>query len=272
MWDYKENVFKQYGGAERILDDGQGEDGRHGWSRSTSLEFYYTKKHLNNFIKPTDRVLELGCATGYYAFYFADKCREYVGVDLFPPHIELFRKKIADRKLTNITCEVGDAAELSNFADASFDVVLCLGPMYHLPPEKRSSAFAECARICKPEGIAAFGYINRVGVYAGACIQEKFRDHYPNTTTNDYVFRLNTDDEKPGVFYFTMPEEIETEAARSGFSKLRNLGVDFFITMGIVDAMDDEKFELFRPLADQMSSHESCTGMSNHALLICRRE
>ena len=42
-------------------------------------------------------------------------------------------------------------------------------------------------------------------------------------------------------------------------------------TMSVVDQMDDEQFKLYLELADEMFNHESCTGMSNHALLICRK-
>lgn len=75
----------------------------------------------------------------------------------------------------------------------------------------------------------------------------------------------------PDLFFFTMPEEIEADAEEYGFSKIKNLGTDFLLTMSIVESMDDEKFHLFRPLLDQMASYESCTGMINHALLICRK-
>lgn len=42
--------------------------------------------------------------------------------------------------------------------------------------------------------------------------------------------------------------------------------------MKYVDGASDKKFELIKPLYDQMAFHESCTGMSNHALLICRKK
>ena len=60
-------------------------------------------------------------------------------------------------------------------------------------------------------------------------------------------------------------------ASRHGLSKIRNMGTDSFITMDVVDKMDDEKFELYMALSDEMVKHESCTGMSNHALLICKK-
>ena len=80
---------------------------------------------------------------------------------------------------------------------------------------------------------------------------------------------LNRDDVNPDLFFFTMPEEMEKSAKRHGFSKMKNLGTDFFITMSIVNAMSNKKFEWMRPLLDQMTEYESCTGMSNHAILVC---
>ena len=52
---------------------------------------------------------------------------------------------------------------------------------------------------------------------------------------------------------------------------MKYLGSDFFIAMNLVNAMSDEEFELMRPLYDQMTSYESCTGMANHALMVCRK-
>src|SRR5690349_1863998 len=118
-----------------------GEEGRESESRHNALEFHYTKKHLDGYITNEKRVLELGCGTGYYGMYYADKCAEYVGVDLFPLHIELFNQKIAQNNLRNVSCQLGDATKLEGIGDNSFDVVLCLGPMYHLPPDEREFVF-----------------------------------------------------------------------------------------------------------------------------------
>jgi len=248
-----------------------GEDNRATSSRSAGLEFHYTKKALSDYINKNTRVLEVGCGAGYYGIHFADKCKEYVGVDLFPHHIELFANKIKESDLSNVSCRVGDAANLEGIEGNSFDVVCCLGPMYHLPPVARELVFAECKRVCKLGGIIAFAYINKVGVYAGACVHDAGRSTYPNKAANEAVLVHGTDDLKPGVFYFTMPEEMNAAAARHGLTKISNTGTDFFVTQCVVDQMDDGKFELFMELSDEMVKHESCTGMSNHALLICRK-
>ena len=241
-----------------------GEDTRAFSSRSNGLEFHYTQKAMGEYITGESRVLELGCGTGYYGMYFADKCREYVGIDLYQPHIDIFNVKIRESGLTNVSCRQGSAMELEAIADNSFDVVCCFGPMYHLPQGDRDVVFAKCARICKPGGIAAFAYINKVGAYVGACILSE--QYYPNADANDAVLKRGTDDLKPDVFYYTMPEEMEEAARKHSLMKIRNMGTDFFITMGVVDSMDDAKFDIYMELADEMVRHESCTGMSNHAL------
>ena len=246
----------------------QNEDGRAGLTRSSGLEFHYTKKHLEGLIKSTDCVLEVGCATGYYGLYYADQCREYRGLDLIPEHIRLFRQKIADSGRTNLSCQVGDATCLNGLGDESFDVVLCLGPLYHLPPVEREAVFAESARVCKTGGIAAFAYINQVGVYMGGCLLDS---RYPNEEANRCVLENGTDDLRPELFFYTMPEEMEAVAARYGFRKIKNVGTDFMIAMQLVNAMSEEQFDQMLPLYDRMACCESCTGMANHALLVCRK-
>jgi len=260
----KDIIFARYGGKP--------EDGREASSRTAALEFYYTKRHMDEYITPEKRVLEIGCATGYYGLHYASRCREYVGIDLYPPHIEIFEQRISEIGLKNVSCHVGDALRLETTHDAAFDVVLCFGPMYHLPPEERKLAFAECARVCKPGGVLAFAYITSVGTYAGCCVYDQWRDTYPNASTTEYVFEKGTDNEKPGLFFFTMPEEIEAAAAAHGLAKIKNLGTSFQFAMKIVDDMSNERFELMKPIYDQLTSYESCTGMSGHALLVCKKQ
>lgn len=247
-----------------------GEDNRATSSRSASLEFHYSKRILDEYIVKDNHVLELGCATGYYGFYFADKCKEYVGIDLFQHHIEIFQRKITKSGVTNLSCCVGDATSLDGIEDSSFDVVLCFGPMYHLPADMREHVFAECYRVCKPGGVAAFAFINKIGTYFAACLHDDIRKIYPNQRANDMVLKQGINDDN-APFYFSTPEEMEAAATRHGLIKIRSAGLDFFNLTAIADKMDDEKFESYMELLDVATSLESCTGMSEHALLVCRK-
>lgn len=71
--------------------DGQ-EAARAFTSRYAFLEFYYTQKHIAEYIRPGSAVIELGCGTGYYAIQFAGTCQEYLGVDITPENIALLKK------------------------------------------------------------------------------------------------------------------------------------------------------------------------------------
>ena len=250
---------------------GKVEDGRENLSRYAGIEFHYTKKHLAPYIDKSKTILEVGCATGYYGMYYADKCKEYVGIDIVPAHIEIFSDKIKDAGFDNVFCSVGDATNLSHIPAESYDVVLCLGPMYHLPCDERKQAMMECKRVCKSGGILAFAYISKIGCYAGACVHDELRKYYPSELANINGLIKNTDDKRPGIFYYSTPEDMNALAKECGLTKIKNLGTDFFITMSIVNNMTDEQFELLKPLYDNMTSFESCTGMANHALLVCQK-
>ena len=247
------------------------EDDRWAQSRYAGLEFHYTKKLISGYINSESHVIELGCATGYYGMYFADKCAHYTGIDLTPEHIDVFNQKIADAGIKNISTAVGDATGLPETPDNSFDVVLCLGPMYHLQQNDRLKVFEECYRIAKDGAVLAFAYINGLGVYAGACVHDNCRGVYPSVKANKYVFEFGTDDVNPDRFYFTSPEEMEFDAKRKNLEVLKNCGLDFFFTLCAVNQMSDEQFECYMEIADRMCESPSCTGLSNHALLICRK-
>lgn len=258
-------------GRERIISNYQGfdEDKRANGTRAEQNEFIYTKELLNHYITPSMSVIEVGCGTGYYGYYLADKCRSYHGVDLTPKHVAQFQAGIAERGLPNVSASVGDATNLSGVADNAFDAVLVFGPMYHLPKEERIKTIRESARICKPGGIVMFAYINKIGAYLRGCVDAGLKERYPNQKANELVLRQGVDDVLPDVFFFTMPEEMEADATAAGLKTVRNAGVDFTFNASDINAMDDAKYAAWKEVVDYMFQSESCTGVSNHAVLIC---
>ena len=247
------------------------EDSRAKESRSDSLEFHYTKKVLHEFITMSSDVIEIGCATGYYGMYFSDFCNQYTGIDLSPDNISIFNNKIAAAGKINISTAIRNAINLSEISEESFDVVLCLGPMYHLPHEERLKVFDECFRIARKGAVLAFAYINRLGVYAAGCFNDKWRGKYPNAEAEKYILDLGTSDDQPGLFFLTSPEEMEYDAKRKTLEVIKNCGMDFLFAQCAIDDMSEEKFNFYMNFADKIVDSPSCTGLSNHALMICRK-
>lgn len=101
---------------------------------------------------PDARVLEIATGPGYVAMGFAAVCREVVGVDLTDAMLALARQTAAERGLTNIRFEAGNAATLA-FEDGTFDVVVCRYAFHHF--EQPDRVLAEMTRVCKIGGTVA---------------------------------------------------------------------------------------------------------------------
>jgi len=98
-----------------------------------------------------------------------EECRSsesrYSGLEFYyTENIEILNRKAFESGLKSVIGKVGDATKPENIPSQYFNVVLCLGPRYHLPPNERELVFAECKRICKSDGIAVFAYINKIGI------------------------------------------------------------------------------------------------------------
>ena len=93
-------------------------------------------------------------------------------------HINIIKSKPDAGILKDIfVCNV---LELSQFDENSFDVILCMGAIYHLSSkELREKAVSECTRVCKPGGIVALTYV--IGTLA-----EKYRDIFFLSDRSEY--------------------------------------------------------------------------------------
>jgi hypothetical protein len=96
-------------------------------------------------------------------------------------------------------------------------------------------------------------------------------DRYPNAEANEFCLKRGTDDINCDVFFFATPEQICERVKAYGLIVLKNAGVDFTFDDKLINEMSDEKIEAWMTLSDYMTASESCTGLSNHSLLICKK-
>ena len=99
-------------------------------SKYGSIEFLTTMRYIEQYIKPGDRILEVGAATGRYSHALARQGYAVDAVELVEHNIEIFRKNTQANE--NITITQGNAMDLSAFPDNKYDITLLLGPLYHL--------------------------------------------------------------------------------------------------------------------------------------------
>lgn len=103
-----------------------------------------------------DRVLEVGCGRGHLTGRLADRGIDVIGIDANPMAAEVAG---SDRIMTM-------RAETLEFDDATFDAVVSIHAIEHLP--QLDAAVAEMARVLKPGGQALYIYPAEpvMGLYA----------------------------------------------------------------------------------------------------------
>lgn len=139
---------------QRYYDRGE-EDARLRTGRGR-LELFRTQDVLRRWLPaPPARVIDVGGASGVHAEWLAADGYDVELVDPIPLHVE------QAGRIPGVRAVRGDARALER-PDASADVVLLLGPLYHLPERAdRIRALAEAQRVVQPGGLVAVAAISR---------------------------------------------------------------------------------------------------------------
>ena len=115
------------------------EDTRLSRSKAARVEFLTTVRYIQQYLKPGDRILDVGAGTGAYSLYFAGKGYPVCALELADNNILVFRSKLTPELPVELV--QGNAVDLSRYASESFDIVLVFGPLYHLhKPEDRKNS------------------------------------------------------------------------------------------------------------------------------------
>jgi SAM-dependent methyltransferase len=113
-------------------------------------------------------VLNIGCAPHPIdEIMYVHRCRKWVASDLNPNVIKanetLCREEMSDRLLARMEWQVADATALP-FPDASFDVVVSMSVLEHIPDGRWRIAFREIHRVLRPGGVAVITMSNKLNV------------------------------------------------------------------------------------------------------------
>lgn len=130
------------------------------------FEFAVTKRFIDRYVMPGDRVLDIGGGPGRYALHLAEKGCQVTLLDLSDENVRFAQEKAQASGLT-ITAVQGDARKADQFVAGRFDCVLLMGPMYHLLSEaERALAVRAALNTPKPGGILFVSFLTLNG---GSC-------------------------------------------------------------------------------------------------------
>ncbi len=98
------------------------------------FEFELTIRYINRYVKPGDKVLDIGGGPGRYSLHLAAKGCDVTLFDLSSANVE-FAKEQANAQGVSFKAFVGDAREVDSLISEQYDHILLMGPLYHLLQE-----------------------------------------------------------------------------------------------------------------------------------------
>ncbi|EFF93917.1 SAM-dependent methyltransferase [Streptomyces sp. e14] len=185
------------------------------------LEMVRTQELLHRYLPaPPARVLDVGGGPGAHARWLVrDGYRVHL-VDPIPRHVDQARA-------TGATVEVGDARKLTA-PDGEADVVLLLGPLYHLIDESdRRQALAEAHRVLRPGGLLAAAGINRYSsLFEHTAFAHLHKPAVQESVSGILASQIHDGKKAFTAAYFHSGEQLRDEVTAAGFESAEVFGVE----------------------------------------------
>jgi ubiquinone/menaquinone biosynthesis C-methylase UbiE len=250
------------------------ENGRlgHKWGQ---VEFLTTMRYISKYLEqfPDAQVLEIGAGTGRYSRAIADMGFAVTAVELVQHNIEVFKSQVTSEQ--KISIHQGNAVDMSEFRDDTFDITLVLGPMYHLYSDAdKQQAISEALRVTKPNGVIFVAYC----ISDASILEDAFMNGLLNIS--EYLDKgridprtFDTTSLPEDVFELVRKKDIDDLMANFHVERLHYVATDMisrFIREGLAK-MDDETFDLYLRFHYAVCERQDMVGMTHHSLDIFRK-
>ena len=235
------------------------------------IEFITTTQYIEKYLKPKDRILEVGAGTGAYSLYYAKKGYKVDALELVRANIDVMERKIT--KEMNIEVIQGNALNLSMYKDNTFDMTLVLGPLYHLfKREEEEKAISEAIRVTKKGGKILIAFVLFDLTMLSWGFQNKnIYENYGNDKQVSESFRPNNKEE----FIFNMKyyDEVKNLINKFPVKKLKFVATDGIgrILKEEINNMTDDEYKLYVKYHLSICEREDLIGYSGHILSIIEK-
>ena len=241
-------------------------------NQARRIEFITTCHYFDELLKGNLRILDCAAGTGAYAFRLAEQGHDITATDVTPRHIDYIRTHLSDKPY-HMETHILDATNLSPFSDESFDVVLNMGPFYHLTDaEQRQRCLSESLRVLKTGGLLITAYIPRF--FINQLIATSDAPYVDETLLNQIKSTgvLRSDD--PKCFwtdtYYSSYDEMRQVYADNGLTILKHFAQDGLAPMfrETVDGWNKEQFDVWCHYHLSVCEEKTIIDMSNHVVIV----
>ena len=196
------------------------------------LERLRTQAILAQYLPSAPAVVyDVGGAAGVYALPLAKQGYEVHLIDPVELHLEQARTGAAESGIALASVTQGDARHLQ-VPSGKADVILLLGPLYHLAEySDRLQALRECRRILKPQGVLLAASISRFASLIDGLSRGFFRDAaFRKIVAEDLTSGQHRNPTNELAYFttahFHRPEELAAELGSAGFENVQLVAVE----------------------------------------------
>ncbi len=234
--------------------------------RRGQIEYITTMKYIHKYIKHNDKIIELGAGTGAYSISLANEGYDITALELVKHNL-----KQIEAKSNKVKTILGNAINLKEIKDNTFDLTLIFGPMYHLiTKEEKIKALYEAKRITKKDGIIMIAYcMNDYAIITHGFIDNYIKECIKN---NEIDSSFHITPKKTDLYSrLTLPEINELNKI-TNLKRIKIISTDGpanYIRKSL-NKMDDETFELFIKYHLTTCERKDLIGAGTHTLDILK--
>ena len=238
-------------------------------SKTHLPEYLITMKYIKKYLTPNSKILEIGAGTGRYSLALADMGYDITAVELVPHNIELLNKKIKPNHIIEVI--EGNACKLSFLDDNTYDIVLLLGPMYHLFNDNdKHKALSEAIRVAKIGGIIYSSYCNNDTVMYKMFYKKRILDYIDKGLIDENFHAYSSPNE---IFELYRKSDIDKLMENYNVTRLHFVGVDMlsYLYSNKLNMLNKREFEEYIKFLSVICEREDLVGFSQHMLDVFRK-
>ncbi|MFO8021465.1 MAG: class I SAM-dependent methyltransferase [Perlabentimonas sp.] len=211
------------------------------------FEIPITKRYINKYLKPGDKIFDVACGTGRIAMELLQEGYLLGLNDLSDRNIELVKERLQSNK-NILFIDNNDALQSKGWNKMQWDSILILGPLYHmLSRERRVKVLKLAYQHVKPGGYVFSSFMTRIGamIYGvknnpeGILHDNGVKKLWETGTDVNFVeateWFVNA--------YFAQPEEVNPLIEQAGLTPIHLIGAEGFF---------GERFELYHQLDERL--------------------
>ncbi len=236
-------------------------------------EFAVTMRALAEYLpQPPASILDVGGGPGRYAIALAELGYDVTLVDLAQESLVRATNYAQQSNVQLADIRVANALDLSAFSTATYDVVLLMGPLYHLiTNDERSKAVQEARRVLKPNGKIFAAFLTRHSVLR-VCAERFPQWLFEN---QDYADKILSTGVHQGEWGFTTAyhaqiNEIQPFMESNAFVTLQIIGCEGVVAHleDRINALKGAAWDWWADLNYRLGKESDLLGLATHLLYV----